>query len=42
MDWMWNWGGKCVGDRDGNSLFTYFGREAGRFDGNEIYGRLAR
>jgi hypothetical protein len=29
MDWFWNWGGECFGCRDGESLFTYFGNEAG-------------
>jgi hypothetical protein len=33
MDWFWNWGGECFGYRDGESLFTYFGKEAWRFDG---------
>ncbi len=42
MDWFWNWGGECFGYRDGDSLFTYFGREAGRFDGEEIYGSNGR
>lgn len=42
MDWFWNWGGECFGCRDGESLFTYFGNEAGRFDGEEIYGSNAR
>ena len=36
MDWLWNWGGKCFGYRDGESLFTYFGKEAGRFDGRKF------
>ena len=35
MDWFWNCGGECFGYRDGESLFTYFGKEAGRFDGEE-------
>jgi hypothetical protein len=42
MDWFWNWGGECFACRDGESLFTYFGNEAGRFDGEEIYGSNAR
>jgi hypothetical protein len=42
MDWLWNWGGKCFGYRDGESLFTYFGMEAGRFDGEEIHGSNGR
>jgi hypothetical protein len=36
MDWFWNWGGECFGYREGDSLFTYFGKEVGRFDGEEI------
>lgn len=32
MDWLWNWGGECFGYREGDSLFTYFGHEVGRFD----------
>jgi len=42
MDWFWNWGGECFGYRDGDSLFTYFGKEVGRFDGEEIYGSNGR
>jgi hypothetical protein len=42
MDWFWNWGGECFGYRDGDNLFTYFGREVGRFDGEEIYGSNGR
>jgi hypothetical protein len=36
--WLWTWGGACFGYRRGDSLFTYDGREAGRFSGSEIYG----
>ena len=36
--WIWTWGGKCFGYREGDSLFTYEGKEAGRFVGAEIYG----
>jgi hypothetical protein len=42
MDWFWNWGGECFGYRDGDSVFTYFGKEVGRFDGEEIYGSNGR
>lgn len=38
MDWMWTWGGKSFGYRSGESLFSYKGREVGRFHGDEIYG----
>ena len=39
MDWLWNWGGKCFGYREGDSLFTYFGKEIGRFDGEDSTAR---
>ena len=42
MDWLWNWGGECFGYREGDSLFTYFGHEVGRFDGEEIFGSNGR
>jgi hypothetical protein len=42
MDWLWNWGGECFGYREGDSLFTYFGKEIGRFDGEEIFGNNGR
>ena len=35
MDWFWNWGGECFGYREGDSLFTYYGLEVGRFDGEK-------
>ena len=38
MDWMWTWGGKCFGYRDGNDLWTYDGRHVGRFQGDDVYG----
>jgi hypothetical protein len=40
MDWFWNCGGECFGYSD--SQFTYFGKEVGRFDGEEIYGSNGR
>jgi hypothetical protein len=42
MDWLWTWGGVSFGYRDDDGLFTYFGREVGRFDGEEIYGSNGR
>src|ERR1700748_2723306 len=36
MGWFWIWGGECFGYRDGTALFTYFGKEVGRFAGGEI------
>jgi hypothetical protein len=35
---LWTWGGTYFGEREGNSLFSRFGVEAGRFRGDEIYG----
>ena len=37
-DWLWTWGGASFGFRDGESLFTHEGVEAGHFHGDEIYG----
>jgi hypothetical protein len=42
MDWLWTWGGECFGYRNDEGLFTYYGREVGRFDGEEVYGRDGR
>lgn len=42
MDWFWTWGGQCFGYREGDGLFTYYGLQAGRFDGDEVYGRDGR
>jgi hypothetical protein len=42
MDWFWNWGVECFGYRDGDRLFTYFGKEIGTFDGEEDYGSNGR
>lgn len=39
MDWMWTWGGKCFGYRDGQDLWTYNGHHVGRFYDDEVYGR---
>jgi hypothetical protein len=38
MDWLWTWGGECFGYRVGDRLFAYDGIQAGRFDGDEVYG----
>jgi hypothetical protein len=40
MDWLWNC--ECFGYREGDNLFTYFGHEVGRFDGEEIFGSNGR
>lgn len=38
-DWLWTWDGTSFGYREGDSLFTHNGVEAGRFhDDDEIYG----
>src|SRR5512143_2887040 len=37
MQWYWTWGGECFGYRLNESLITYRGIEAGRFDGDEVY-----
>jgi hypothetical protein len=42
MTWLWTWGGKCFGYRDGDDLWTYDGQHVGRFHGDEIYGRDGR
>ncbi len=36
--WLWTWSGAFFGYRRRDSLFTYDGREVGRFDGKEVYG----
>jgi hypothetical protein len=40
--WLWTWGGACFGYRQGDSLFTYGGKETGRFHGTEVYGADGR
>lgn len=35
--WLWTWGGKCFGYREGNELWTYGGKHVGRFYEDEIY-----
>jgi hypothetical protein len=37
MEWLWTWGGRCFGYRDGNDLWAYFGKHVGHFHDNEIY-----
>ena len=37
MDWLWTWGGRCFGYRDGDDLWTYDGRHVGRFHDDEVY-----
>jgi 4-fold beta-flower domain-containing protein len=42
MEWLWTWGGKSFGYRDGDNLWTHDGRHVGRFHGDEIYGADGR
>ncbi|NSW84553.1 MAG: hypothetical protein HPY90_15220 [Syntrophothermus sp.] len=35
--WLWTWGGRCFGYRDGDDLWTYDGKHVGRFIGDEVY-----
>ena len=37
MKWLWTWGGKCFGYKDGENLWTYSGKHVGKFSGDEIY-----
>ncbi len=38
MSWLWTWGGRCFGYRDGENLWTCDGKHVGKFWGEEIYG----
>lgn len=38
MDWLWTWGGKFFGYKDGLDLWTYTGKHVGKFYVNEVYG----
>lgn len=42
MKWYWTWGGECFGYRINHRLFAHHGIEAGRFDGDEVYGSDGR
>ena len=37
MDWFWTWSGECFGYRKDDRLFTYGGKQAGKFYGDEVY-----
>src|SRR5260370_6176490 len=37
MTWLWTWGGRSFGYRDGDELWTHDGRHVGRFHGDEVY-----
>ena len=42
-DWLWTCRGECFGYRAGDVLYTYDGRQAGRFtEGDEVYGRAGQ
>ena len=38
MNWLYTWGGRFFGYRDGDNLWTYTGTHAGRFREDEVYG----
>ena len=42
MHHYWTWGGTYFGYRQGDLLFTHDGLCAGRFQGDDIYGRSGR
>ena len=37
MEWLWTWGGKSFGYREGDDLWTHDGRHVGRFHGADIF-----
>jgi hypothetical protein len=37
-DWLWTWGGECFGYRRDDRLFAYYGKQVGKFHGDEVYG----
>lgn len=39
MEWLYTWGGRSFGYKDGDRLYTHDGRNVGKFYGNEIYGQ---
>jgi hypothetical protein len=39
FEWLWTWSGKHFGYRNEDALYSYKGRQIGRFtEGDEIYG----
>jgi hypothetical protein len=42
MEWLWTWGGKSFGYRDGDALWTHDGRHVGQFYGDDVYGTDGR
>lgn len=37
LNWLWSWGGKCVGYKDEDYLWRYDGHNIGKFYGIEVY-----
>jgi hypothetical protein len=37
MDWLWTWGGISLGYKVDDRVFTHFGLQIGRVDGEEVY-----
>lgn len=37
MDWLWTWGGISFGYKVDDRVFTHFGLQIGRVDGEEVY-----
>lgn len=37
MDWLFTWGGRCFGYRDGDALWTYNGRHVGNFISGNVF-----
>ncbi len=42
MDYLWTWGGKFFGYRQGDLLYTAHGQCVGQFSGDEVYGTDGR
>ena len=42
MRWLWTWGGRFFGYREGDELWTYDGRHVSRLIGDEVYGPSGR
>jgi hypothetical protein len=38
MEWLYNWGGRSFGYKDGNNLYAHDGRNVGKFTNGEIFG----
>lgn len=42
MLWVWTWSGKYFGYINNSNLFTYSGKQVGKFYGTEVYGSDGR